>query len=35
MGATGNSIDKDSEGQRKLKNSGGGLLPVVKKHSLE
>ena len=33
--ATGSSIDKDSEGQRKLKDSGGRLLLVVKEHSLE
>ena len=28
-GATGSGMDKDSKGQRKLENSGGGLLPAV------
>ena len=28
-------MDKDSKGQRKMEDSGGGLLPVVKGHSLE
>ena len=27
--------DKDSKGQRKLEESGGGLLPPVEGHSLE
>ena len=34
-GATGNSMDKDSKGQRKLKDSGGGLLAAVKGRSLQ
>ena len=29
------SIDKDSKGQRKLEDSGRGLLPAVEGHSLE
>ena len=28
-------MDKDSEGQRKVEDSGGGLLPAVEGHSLE
>ena len=28
--ATGSSMDKDSKGQRKTEDSGGGLLPAVK-----
>ena len=28
-------MDKDSEGQRKLGDSSGGLLPAVERHSLE
>ena len=28
-GATGSGMDKDSEGQRKMEGSGGGLLPAV------
>ena len=28
-------MGKDSKGQRKLKDSGGGLLPAVEGHSLE
>ena len=28
-------MDKDSKGQRKLEDSGGGLLPAVEGHSLE
>ena len=28
-------MDKDSKGQRKLKDSSGGLLPAVEGHSLE
>ena len=27
-------MDKDSKGQRKLEDSGGGLLPAVEGHSL-
>ena len=34
-GATGNGMDKDSKGQRKMEDSGGGLLPAVEGHSLE
>ena len=29
------SVDKESKGQRKLEDSGGGLLPAVEGHSLE
>ena len=28
-------MDEDSKGQRKMEDSGGGLLPAVKGHSLE
>ena len=28
-------MDEDSKGQRKLEDSGGGLLPAVEGHSLE
>ena len=28
-------MDKDSKGQRKMEDSGGGLLPAVEGHSLE
>ena len=28
-------MDKDSKGQRKLEDSGRGLLPAVEGHSLE
>ena len=28
-------MDKDSKGQRKLEDSGGGLLPAVEGHSIE
>ena len=28
-------MDKDSKVQRKMEDSGGGLLPVVEGHSLE
>ena len=28
-------MDKDSKGQRKMENSGGGLLAAVEGHSLE
>ena len=28
-------MDKDSKGQRKLEDSGEGLLPAVEGHSLE
>ena len=35
VGATGSGMDKDSKGQRKLEDSGGGLLPAVEGHSLE
>ena len=28
-------MDKDSKGQRKMEESGGGLLPAVEGHSLE
>ena len=35
MGATGSGMDKDSKGQRKLEDSGGGLLPSVVGRSLE
>ena len=28
-------MDKDSKGQRKLEDSGGGLLPAVEGHILE
>ena len=28
-------MDKDSKGQRKIEDSGGGLLPAVERHSLE
>ena len=31
----GSGMDKDSKGQRKLEDSGGGLLPAVEGHSLE
>ena len=34
-GATLSSLDKHSKGQRKLEDSGGGLLPAVEGHSLE
>ena len=34
-GATGSGMDKDSKGQRKLEDSGGGLHPAVEGHSLE
>ena len=34
-GAAGSSLDKDSKRQRKLEDSGGGLFPAVKGHSLE
>ena len=30
-----NGMDKDWKGQRKLEDSGGGLLPAVEGHSLE
>ena len=33
-GATGSGMD-DSKGQRKMEDSGGGLLPVVEGYSLE
>ena len=33
-GATGNGMDKDSKGQRKLEDSGAGLLPAVEGLSL-
>ena len=29
MGQRGNNTDKDSKGQGKLEDSGGGLLPAV------
>ena len=32
---TGSGMDKDSKGQRKMEDSGGGLLPAVEGHSLE
>ena len=35
MGAAGNSMDKDSDGQRKLKVSGGRPLPEAEGHILE
>ena len=28
-------MDKDSKGQRKMEDSGGGLLPAVEGHSLK
>ena len=28
-------MDEDSKGQRKMEDSGGGLLPAVEEHSLE
>ena len=28
-------MDDDSKGQRKMEDSGGGLLPAVEGHSLE
>ena len=28
-------MDKDSKGQRKMEDSGGGLLPAMEGHSLE
>ena len=28
-------MEKDSKGQRKLEDSGGGLLPAVERHRLE
>ena len=28
-------MDEDSKGQRKMEDSGGGLLPAVEGHSLE
>ena len=28
-------MDKDSKSQRKMEDSGGGLLPAVEGHSLE
>ena len=28
-------MDKDSKGQRKFEDSGGGLLPAVEGHSLD
>ena len=28
-------MDKDSKGQRKMEDSGGGLLPAVEVHNLE
>ena len=34
-GATKSCMDKDSKGQRKMEDSGGGLLPAVEGHSLE
>ena len=30
-----NGVDKDSKGQRKLEDFGGGLLRAVEKHRLE
>ena len=33
-GATGNGMDKDNKGQRKLEDSGKGLFPAVEGHSL-
>ena len=33
--ATGSGMDKDSKGQRKLKDSGGGLLPAERRYSAE
>ena len=34
-GATGSGMDKDSKGQRKMEDPGGGLLPAVEGNSLE
>ena len=34
-GTTDSGMDKDSKGQRKLEDSGGGLLPAVEGHSVE
>ena len=28
-------MDKDSKGQRKMEDSGGGLLPAVEGHSVD
>ena len=33
--ATGSGMDKDSKGQEKLEDSGGGLLAAVEGYSLE
>ena len=33
--ATRSGMDKDSKGQRKMEDSGGGLLPAVEGYSLE
>ena len=33
MGATRSGMDEDSKGQRKMEDSGGGLLPAVKGHN--
>ena len=33
--ATGSGEDKDSKGQRKMEDSGGGLLPAVEGHRIE
>ena len=35
MGQQGGGTVKDSKGQRKMEDSGGGLLPAVEGHSLE
>ena len=35
MGVTGRGMDKESKGQRKMEDSGGGLLPALEGHTLE
>ena len=35
MGQQGVGLDRDTKGQRKVEDCGGGLLPVVEGHSLE
>ena len=34
-GVTGSGMNTDSKGQRKMDDTGGGLLPAVEGHSLE